>query len=81
MPSAESEAYVRRLIDLLRHARTEAGLSQQKLAALSGVDLGVISRAERHERIPGLAALRDLAIALQLDWGQLCSQASHGQGK
>lgn len=80
MPSEESEASVRRLIDLLRKARLAAGLSQERLAEMSGIDLGVISRAERHERIPGMAALRDLAIALGLSWGALCTEAERISG-
>jgi len=75
MPSPESEAYVLRLCDLLREARLKTGLSQEKLADLSGVDHGVISRLESHKRIPTMAALRDVALALQLDWIFLCSEA------
>lgn len=44
------------------------GLSQEGLAELPGIDLGVISRAERHLRIPAMAAIRDLACALGLDF-------------
>lgn len=48
-------------------ARKQAGISQEALAEISGVDLGVISRAERLQRIPGLASILDMAMALQLD--------------
>ena len=73
MPSPESEAYVLRLCDRLKEARVAAEISQERLADLSGVDHGVISRLESHKRIPSLAALRDVAIALGLDWPALCA--------
>lgn len=73
MPSPESEAYVLRLCDRLREARLVADISQERLAGLSGVDHGVISRLESHKRIPSLAALRDVAIALGLNWPALCA--------
>jgi transcriptional regulator with XRE-family HTH domain len=48
-------------------ARKRAGLSQERLAELSGVNLAVISRAENLKRIPGLASILDMASALNLD--------------
>lgn len=74
MPSPESEAYVQRLCARLREVRLEAGISQERLADLSGVDHGVISRLETHKRTPAMAALRDLAVALGLDWPALCKE-------
>lgn len=71
MPSEESIAFVSRLIDWMKEERLARRMTQTKLSQLSGVDLGVISRAESHERVPGMAALRDLAVALDLDWGKL----------
>lgn len=56
-------------------ARKDAGISQETLAELSGVDLGVVSRAERLQRIPGLASILDLATALQLDVPTLIAEA------
>lgn len=51
----------------LAEARRTAGLTMEQLSDLSGVDIGVISRAERCLRIPSLASLLDLAKALHLD--------------
>lgn len=67
MPSARSTAIVHALIGRIVAARKTAGMSQETLAEMSGVDLGVISRAERLQRIPGMASILDLALALQLD--------------
>jgi transcriptional regulator with XRE-family HTH domain len=65
-------------------ARKRAGWSQEKLAERSGVNLGVISRAERMERIPGLASILDLAHALKLDvpalLGDAMRDAADGSG-
>jgi transcriptional regulator with XRE-family HTH domain len=56
-------------------ARKRAGWSQERLAELSGVNLAVISRAENLKRIPGLASLLDLALALKLDVPELLGDA------
>lgn len=51
----------------LGEARRAAGLTLEQVADRSGVDLGVISRAERGQRIPALASILDLARALGVD--------------
>ena len=56
-------------------ARKRAGLSQERLAELSGVNLAVISRAENLKRIPGLASLLDMASALNLDASAVLADA------
>jgi transcriptional regulator with XRE-family HTH domain len=56
-------------------ARKRAGLSQERLAELSGVNLGVISRAENLKRIPGLASILDMGSALKLDVPALLGDA------
>ena len=48
-----------------RNGRVHAGLSQRRLAALSGVSQSLISRLERG-RCPGLAAKRIIAIAVAI---------------
>ena len=75
MPSRTSEATVHALLSRLVEARKNAGVSQERLAELSGVDLGVISRAENLLRIPGMAAILDLAKALELDPCELLAGA------
>jgi transcriptional regulator with XRE-family HTH domain len=56
-------------------ARKRAGISQERLAEMSGVNLAVISRAENQKRIPGLASILDMASALNLDAPALLSDA------
>lgn len=76
MPSQISEATVHALLLRLVEARKKAGISQERLAELSGVDLGVISRGENLLRIPGLASILDLARALDLDPSALLAAAT-----
>lgn len=68
MPSDDSQLVVSAILQHLKEARLARGYSQETLANISGVDLGVISRAERELRVPGFAALRDIAVALGLDF-------------
>lgn len=74
MASTQSEQFVNVLLLKLRDTRLARGLSQEQLAAISGVDLAAISRAERQLRIPSLALIRDLAKGLDLDFPALCSE-------
>ena len=76
MPSETSEAIVHAFLLRLVDARKSAGISQERLAELSGVDLGVISRAENLVRIPSMAAILDLAFALDLDPSALLAAVS-----
>jgi transcriptional regulator with XRE-family HTH domain len=76
MPSKTSEAIVNAVLQRIVDARKEAGVSQERLAELSGVDLGVISRGENLLRIPGLASILDLARALDLDPSALLAAAT-----
>jgi transcriptional regulator with XRE-family HTH domain len=48
-----------------RHGRQQAGMSQRRVAELSGVSQSLISRFERG-RCPGLAAWRIMAIAVAI---------------
>lgn len=75
MPSAVSKATVRALLGRMVDARKRSGLSQERLAELSGVNLAVISRAENQKRIPGLASLLDMASALNLDASAVLADA------
>lgn len=75
MPSHSSEAIVHALLLRIVEARKKAGLSQERLAELSKVDLGVISRAEHLHRIPGMASILDMAVALDFDLPALLGSA------
>jgi len=66
MATEESLALVRRVVDRLRQARRDQGLTLRELSSMSGIDAGMISRAERGERWPSLAALLDLSKALDV---------------
>lgn len=74
MPSSASEAVVHAILTRIVEARKAAGVSQERLAELSGVDLGVISRAENLLRIPGMASILDMAKALDLDFSRLVAE-------
>ena len=66
MATDESLALVRKIVDRLRDARRVQGLTLRELSSMSGIDAGMISRAERGERWPSLAALLDLSKALNV---------------
>ena len=75
MPSNTSEAIVEAVLLRIVDERKSSGMSQERLAELSGVDLGVISRAEHLHRIPGMASILDMAKALDLDLPTLLGSA------
>jgi len=80
MPSQNSEAIVHAVLQRIFEARKNAEISQERLAEISGVDLGVISRAEHLLRIPGMSSILDLAIALNLDPAALLGAAMKDVG-
>lgn len=75
MPSVDSQLVVSAILQQLKEARLARGYSQETLAGLSGVDLGVISRAERELRVPGLASLLDISTALELNFAKVVREA------
>lgn len=81
MPSSRSTAIVHALLARIVVARKSMGMSQETLAELSKVDLGVISRAERLQRIPGMASILDMALALNLDVAALVKSAIRDAGR
>lgn len=80
MPSKTSEAIVNAVLLRIAEERKNAGMSQELLAELSGVDLGVISRAENLIRFPGMASVLDLAKALDLDFPELLREVIKDAG-
>lgn len=72
-----SEEVVAAVLQMLADARRKKGLTQENLSELSGVDHGVISRAERGLRTPSMAAIRDLAVALDFDFAKLVRKAEN----
>jgi transcriptional regulator with XRE-family HTH domain len=51
----------------LRLLRQASGLSQERLAELSGLDRNYIGKLEREDNSPTLDTLEAIAVALQID--------------
>ena len=67
--------------ELIREARTKAGLSQEKLAqAVDGVSASDISKAERGEKALSQAALKQIAKATGVTQKSLLEAASKTTG-
>ena len=67
--------------ELIREARTKAGLSQEKLAqAVDGVSASDISKAERGEKALSQAALKQIAKATGVTQKSLLEAASKSSG-
>ncbi len=75
MASDKSLAITMGIMDRLRRERQIQGLTLRELSARSGIDAGMISRAERNERWPSLSALLDLARAMELDFADMIREA------
>lgn len=60
----------------LTRARERARLSQTELAATLGVARGTVSRWESGERTPSLAALREVAAALNVTVSTLIGEVA-----
>lgn len=59
----------------LRLLRQSAGLSQEQVADLAGLDRNYIGKLEREESSPTLDTLEVLALALQIDVEILISRS------
>lgn len=55
----------------LRAARERLGLTQEEVAARSGVQAGEISRIERGKRDPQVSTLEKIAVAVEMPPGRL----------
>jgi transcriptional regulator with XRE-family HTH domain len=62
-----SESIAGAFAKVLRKARVEAGLTQEELAHLSGLDRSTISQAELANASPQMETLIRLAGALEMD--------------
>lgn len=60
----------------IREARGDAGLSQEALALLAGVDRGYLGRVERGDNNVALLTLLKLARALGLTGAELMAKAA-----
>lgn len=66
MASDSSKELVKKVIDVLKAEREEQSLSLRALAAKSQLDVSLLSRCERKERIAGFAFFVDWSNALGL---------------
>ena len=79
-PDHELEQHLAAMGLRLRAARRRADLTQEELAALSGVDRGYISRAEHGANITVLT-LWHLARALKMHAAELLDDRLRGDGQ
>lgn len=76
-PDDADHAFVANLLLILRLSRTDQSLSIRDVAALAGVDHGIIARAESMQRIPNLITMRKWVRALGLEWSEACKDAEN----
>ena len=62
---------------MIKHRRSELGLSQAQLAKAAGISLRQLARYEANEQQPVLAAAVALADALQISLAQLAGQVTY----
>jgi transcriptional regulator with XRE-family HTH domain len=65
------------LSEVIKHRRSELGLSQAQLAKAAGISLRQLARYEANEQQPVLAAAVALADALQISLAQLAGQVTY----
>jgi len=61
--------------DAIRRARTERGLSQEKLALLADVDRSYVGGVERGDNNVAVLRLKKIADALQITMTELMAEA------
>lgn len=62
---------------VVREARVEAGISQEALASMIGVERSYFGRIERGQSQPTLSVVLKVASALQRDAGEMISVVVH----
>jgi transcriptional regulator with XRE-family HTH domain len=70
-PSFDFSTAKRCLGERIRARRKALGISQERLAPISGVDRTFLAQVERGKRNPSLHSLLKLALGLQMDVGEL----------
>ena len=69
----------KRLADTILNGRKQKGLTQQKLAELTGINRTMLSHMETEEYMPSIPQLEALASVLEFDPGDLFEEASSTQ--
>jgi transcriptional regulator with XRE-family HTH domain len=64
-----------RVLELLKEAREERGVSAYRLAKLCGLHQTTLSVFDHQKRTPTLESLLQIALALELDLGALINRA------
>lgn len=77
----EAEQILAYIADRLQQERDRRGLSQKKLAKLSGVSRQAIGAIEKGQRSPSLISCLRLADALGLRLGDLLNSGQSGKPK
>lgn len=71
MRNKYSELLVEKVIDELRKARKEQGISHDKLAEKTGLSRAAISYMEAHKRMPTILTCVKIAKALNIKLGDI----------
>lgn len=71
-----SEQFSRALVASLKEVREKRGISQSKLAKLSGVSRPMINHLESGIRNPTVIVFHALATALEVDLGKLIAKVA-----
>jgi transcriptional regulator with XRE-family HTH domain len=70
-----------RVLELLKEAREERGVSGYRLAKLCGLHQTTLSLFDNQKRTPTLESLLQIALALELSLGELVDRAAKDVGE
>lgn len=79
MPLTNRNGITRRFGELARQLRLEQGLSQERLAELSGLHRNYVGAVERAERTPSIVQADRLARALGATLSEMLAELGRGQ--
>lgn len=70
----DEKQFNQRMISRLNAILVDQGITQAKLAKLSGVSQGMLSRYLRYDRVPGLDVMANIAQALNIPLSELTKE-------